>query len=97
MRHNRFFSLKDVLDDMVREMRIGNKLDEMQLRRHWNREMGLYISKNTRNLYFRDGVLHVYVTSSALRQELFMARDKIRQLLNERSGSELVREVIIRS
>lgn len=97
MRNNRFSPLKEVLDEMIRDMRLGSKMEEMHIRKHWNREMGAYITKNTQKLFFRDGVLYVHVTSSALRQELFMARDKIRQLLNERVGSDLIREVVIRS
>ena len=31
-RNSRFVALKDVLDDMIREMRIGGKMDEMKVR-----------------------------------------------------------------
>jgi predicted nucleic acid-binding Zn ribbon protein len=96
MRNNRFSTLKDVLDDMIQEMRIGTKLHEMHIRKYWNREMGPYITKNTKSLYYKDGVLYVYVTSAALRQELFMAREKIGKLLNEKIGKDLIREVVIR-
>jgi predicted nucleic acid-binding Zn ribbon protein len=96
MRNNRFSTLKDVLDDMIQEMRIGTKLQEMHIRKYWNREMGIYITKNTKTMYFKDGVLYVYVNSAALKQELFLAREKIGKLLNEKIGSSLIREVVIR-
>ena len=35
-------ALKDVLDDMIREMRIGGKMDEMKVRKYWHELMGTY-------------------------------------------------------
>ena len=96
MRNNRFSSLKDVLEDMIQEMRIGTKIKEMHIRKYWNREMGISITRNTKDLYFKEGILYVYLNSAALKQELFMARGKICKLLNEKIGSELITEIIIR-
>jgi predicted nucleic acid-binding Zn ribbon protein len=96
MRNNRFSSLKDVLDDMIQEMHIGTKMQEMHIRKYWNREMGIYVTKNTKDIYFKEGILYVKVNSAALKQELFMAREKICKSLNEKIGSDLITEVIIR-
>lgn len=96
MRNNRFSSLKDVLDDMIRDMRIGSKMQELHIRKHWNREMGVYIGKNTKKLFFKDGILYVYLDSAALKQEIFMAREKIVNILNEKMGEKLVKEIVLR-
>ena len=96
MRNNRFSSLKDVLDDMVQELRIGTKMQEMHIRKYWYREMGVYVIQHTKDIYFKDGVLYVKINSAALKQELFMARSSICKALNEKIGSDLITELVLR-
>ncbi len=91
-----FLSLKDVLDDMIQEMRIGAKLNEMKVRKYWHELMGSYITKHTKSIYYKNGKLFVYVESAALKHELFMARDKIKDKLNEQLAQQLIQEVIIK-
>ncbi|MDB5228952.1 MAG: RNA-binding protein [Bacteroidota bacterium] len=95
-RNSRFVSLKVVLDNMIREMRIGGKMDEMKVRKYWHELMGSYITNHTTRIYYKSGKLFVYLESSALKQELFMARAKIIANLNERLQENLIQELIIR-
>ncbi len=95
-RNSRFVTLKDVLDDMIREMRLGGKMNEMKVRKYWHELMGSYIMKHTSQVYYKGGKLFVYLESSALKQELHMAKDKIISNLNERLGENLVNDIIIR-
>ena len=95
-RNSKFLTLKDVLDDMIREMRIGGKMDEMKVRKYWYELMGTYITNHTTRIFYKQGKLFVYLESSALKQELFMARTKIVASLNERLGEHLIQELIIR-
>ncbi len=95
-RNSRFVSLKDVLDDMIRDMRIDGKMEEMNVRKYWYELMGAYITNHTSRIYYRDGKLFVTMDSSALKQELFMAREKIRADLNKRMEKEVIKELILR-
>ncbi len=95
-RNSRFFTLKDILDDMIRDLRIGGKMDEMKVRKYWHELMGSYITNHTSKIYYKHGKLFVYLESSALKQELFMARTKIIADLNARLQENLVQELIIR-
>lgn len=81
---------------MIREMRIGSKMDDMKVRKHWHALMGSYITNHTSRVYFRQGKLYVHLESSVLKQELFMARERIIASLNARLEEELVQELIIR-
>jgi hypothetical protein len=96
IRNSRFVQLKDILDDMIRDMRIGGKMDEMKVRKYWQEMVGSYITNHTSRIYYRHGKLFVYLESSALKQELYMAREKIVVALNERLQEKLVNELIIR-
>lgn len=95
-RNSRFVALKEVLDDMIKEMRIGSKMDEMKVRKYWHELMGTYITNHTSKIYYKQGKLFVYLESSALKQELFMARTKIIASLNERLKENIIQEIIIR-
>ena len=91
-----FIQLKDVLDDMIQEMRLGGKMDEMNVRKHWHELMGTYITNHTQKIYFSKGKIFIYIESSALKQELYLAKSKIISSLNERLQENLVQDLIIR-
>ncbi|MEZ5054494.1 MAG: DUF721 domain-containing protein [Chitinophagales bacterium] len=95
-RNSRFIPLKEVLDDMIKEMRIGGKMDEMKVRKYWHELMGTYIANQTSKIFYKQGKLFVYIPSSVLKQELFMAREKIKSNLNERLQEQLIQEIIFR-
>ena len=95
-RNSKTLSLKDVLDDMIQEMRIGGKMNEMKVRKYWHELMGGFISNHTKSIYYKNGKLFDYLDSSALRQELFMARDKMKDKLNEKLEEQLIQEIIIK-
>ncbi len=95
-RNSKFVPLKEVLDDMIQEMRLSTKMHELKIRKFWFETMGSFIANHTSKMYFRQNKLFVFVDSSALRQELFLAREKLRQKLNEYLGEELVQEIIVR-
>ena len=58
--------------------------------------MGTYITNHTTRIFYKQGKLFVYLESSALKKELFMARTKIIANLNERLEEDLIQELIIR-
>lgn len=91
-----FIQIKDVLDDMIRDMRIGDKMNEMNVRKHWHELMGTYITNHTQKIYFNRGKIFIYIESSALKQELYLAKAKIISSLNERLQENLVHDIIIR-
>ena len=56
-RNRKTLSLKDVLDDMIQEMRIGGKMNEMKVRKYWHELMGGFISNHTKSIYYKNGKL----------------------------------------
>lgn len=96
MATHQFSSLKDILDEMIQEMRIGSKLNELKVKKIWYEQMQGVIAKNTNKIILRDGILYVAIQSSVVKQELFMAREKICQIINDRMGEKIIKDVIIR-
>ncbi len=96
MKRRNDLSLGEAIRLMLREYQLDGRLKDFQVRAIWQRlmekELGNYISE----VRVREGVLYVKVLSSPLRQELTIAREKIRERLNEEMGEPYVREVVIR-
>lgn len=65
----------------------------LELFRIWASEVGTAIAARSEPTGFRDGILSVRVSSAAWMQELQFAKDDIRRRLNERLGTEAVRDV----
>jgi hypothetical protein len=40
-------------------------------------------------------VLHIYLTSAVVKNELMMLRDSLRSQINSKAGEEVVREIVI--
>lgn len=71
-----------------------DRMIEHQIRTLWNHKMLPVVRNNTLGLYFEQGRLRVTINSSALRQELHIHRETIREQLNAQLGRNAVREII---
>ncbi len=87
-------SLKDALQEMLQTFRLDHKFRQKKIVTSWETIMGLAVAHRTTELIFRDKKLFVYLSSASLREELFNEREKIKQLLNEEAGMEIVNEIV---
>ncbi|MBK9582935.1 MAG: DUF721 domain-containing protein [Saprospiraceae bacterium] len=62
-------------------------------RRNLETRNGSIISGYTSKLYFKDGLLKIYLTSAPLKKELSMSKPKIIENLNAALGTNLIKEV----
>ncbi len=95
MKRRNDLSLGEVIRLMLREYQLDGRLKDFQVRAIWQRLMGKSLGNYISKVRVREGVLYVTVLSSPLRQELTIAREKIRERLNEEMGEPYVREVVI--
>ena len=58
--------------------------------------LGPTIASYTRELYIKNQVLYVHLTSAALRQELMMGRDLLVRNLNRHVGAQVITNIIFR-
>jgi predicted nucleic acid-binding Zn ribbon protein len=61
----------------------------------WEELTGKVISARTKRISMKDGVLHIYLTSPVVRNELMMLRESLRSQVNKKAGNEVVREIVI--
>lgn len=89
--------LGELLQEFYNERpELRQKILEVRVVRAWGEVLGLSVSKATRSLYVRQGVLYVSVDSSVLRNELMLNRAHLVDKLNECAGSVVIREIVIR-
>ncbi len=95
MRRNKTISLGEALGDLIREYRLEKGLKEAAVLNIWEKIAGKVITARTKRTYLREGVLHIWLTSSVVRNELMMLRDALKSQINSRAGEEVVREIIL--
>jgi predicted nucleic acid-binding Zn ribbon protein len=96
MRRSKTISLAEALKDYITEMNMGKKLSEVGVINSWEEIVGKAISSRTTKIYIKDHVLFVHLNSSVVRNELLMLRDVLKAKLNEKAGSEVVYDIVLR-
>ena len=76
-------SISDALVDYLRESGLEQSVLDMQIEQVWPRVMGETVTKLTRSIEMRDGMLIVHVNSAALKAQLFENRFELVKKLNE--------------
>ena len=96
MRRSKTISLAEALKDCITEMNMGGKLSEVGVINSWEEIVGKAINSRTTKIYIKDHVLFVHLNSSVVRNELLMLRDVLKAKLNEKAGSEVVMDIVLR-
>ena len=73
-----------------------HKMLEERVQRLWGELFGPSIAKYTSNVYVKNRVLYVQMTSSVVRSEMIALRKKLVITLNEHAGSDVIDDVVIR-
>jgi predicted nucleic acid-binding Zn ribbon protein len=89
-------NIGDVIRAYLKESGLDKPLKERQLIQSWESLLGRSVARATTRIFIRDRKLFVYLSSSVIRNELFMLQDDILKKMNEAAGEELVREIILK-
>ena len=68
---------------------------QMQVERVYRALAGDFISRLTTSLSFSNGTLRLRLLSAALRNEMTMRRDALRQRINQELGGDIVKRIMI--
>ncbi len=90
-------SIKEILRDFFEDNEeLYEKVLAIRIQRAWRETLGPTINHYTRNLFIRDDVLYVQLTSSVLRSELIISKEKLIKSLNEYAGRTVIRNIVFR-
>lgn len=97
MRKRNTESIGEVLKQFFEENQFfKRKVAESRAVSGWAQLLGSMISSYTTNIYLRNNVLYVSLSSSVLRSELIMAKDRLITKLNEHAGMHVVNDIVFR-
>ena len=88
-------SIAQVIGDILGKNRLADKLDEARIMAAWHEELG-QLAKPTDELYIKNKVLFANLSSSVVRNELFMRRSALVQRLNEKVGREVITDIVFK-
>ena len=94
-KHNEH-SIKEAIAKLLKAYKLDEKLAERRLIHSWEEVMGQMIANHTKDIFVKNKQLFVTLDSSALRNELLLAKSKIIQMLNKAAGSEVINDVILK-
>jgi hypothetical protein len=96
MRRSKTISLAEAVKDYIKEMNLGGKLSEVAVINSWEEIVGKAISNRTTKIYVKEHILFVHLNSSVVRNELLMLRETLKEKLNEKAGSEVIKDIVLR-
>ena len=96
MRRSKTISLAEAVNDYIKEMNLGGKLNEIAVINSWEEIVGKAISSRTTKIFIKDHILYVNLNSSVVRNELLMLREALREKLNKNAGSEVIIDIVLR-
>jgi hypothetical protein len=96
MRRSKTITLAEAVSDFIKEMNFGEKLTEAGIINSWEETVGKAINSRTTKIYIRDHILYVHLSSSVVRNELLMLREVLKEKINRKAGSEVIKEIVLR-
>ena len=84
----------DVIRQFMRAEGIETPYNEFRIVQAWPEVMGPGVNRCTDKIYVKGGVLYVHLTSSVLRHELFLLRQRLIQRLNDYVGAQVITKIV---
>lgn len=95
MRHNDKH-IKDIMNQLVDDYKLKDKLSEQKLSVFWNTKMGAMFPKYTTRFFVNKKTLFINISSASLRQELSMQKEGLIARCNEELGEVFIERIVIR-
>ena len=95
MKRTNTLGISEVINELISHYKIGDKLNETRIIAAWREVLGP-LAKPTDELYINNKVLFVKLSSSVVRNELYMMRSVLVRRLNEKVGGEIITDIVFR-
>ncbi len=90
-------SLKHILDELLsKKSKLNSNFSNYTVEQVWRKTFGDVISSYTSNVRIRNGILIVYLTSSALKQEILATKPKVIERMNGQLKYNQVTDIQLR-
>ena len=95
MKRTNTLSIAQVINEVLGEYKINDKLKESRIIAAWPEVLGP-LAKPTDELYIKNKVLFAHLSSSVICNELSMMRSTLVRCLNEMAGEEVITDIVFR-
>ena len=95
MRRSKEQPIGEVIKELLNNYDITSKFNEAHVITSWDKLMGPSVTKYTVKIEIEKRILFVKLSNAALKQELSYARQKIKKMLNDEVGEEVLLDVRI--
>ena len=95
MRKSNENSLQEVIEQLLDQYRLRDKLNEVRIRKAWEDIMGNAICNRTTDLRIKSETLFIQVSSAPLREELQFQKIKILDMMNKELGGNYLKQIVI--
>ncbi|MCC8186337.1 MAG: DUF721 domain-containing protein [Bacteroides sp.] len=85
-----------LIQQYLRRECLETPLNEQRLLASWSEVLGPAMAAYTREIYIRNQVLYVHLSSAVLRQELMMGREMLVRSLNRKVGATVITDIVFR-
>ena len=82
-----------IVEQMLEQNGVADLYNEQRLCYMWTEIVGPGINRLTSRRFVDNGVLHVYLTSAVLKNELSFQRTRLVKALNDAVGTEVIHDV----
>lgn len=89
-------SISELVLATCREEGLETPLNEHRLINAWSQILGPAVNNYTKELFIKNQILYVQLTSSVLRQELMMNRKILVRRLNDHVGAQVITDIVLR-
>lgn len=96
MKKKEALAIGDLIQQYLRYESLETPLNQQRLINAWPVVLGPAIASYTKDLFIKNDVLYVHLTSAALRQELLMGRELLIRNLNRHVGATVITDIVIR-
>jgi predicted nucleic acid-binding Zn ribbon protein len=96
MKHQNESTLKEVMQDFFRRNGLEDQYFQAKLQSQWEEIIGKAIANHTTDLYIHHDKLFLYIDSAPLKHELSILKPRIINLVNQKVGKSIIKDVIIK-
>jgi hypothetical protein len=89
-------SISEVIDAIIQKNNLEKGLDAIAAENAWKNIMGNGVNTYTQEIVLKNKILIVSFSSSIVRNELSLGKEKIIKMLNEELGKEIIENILFR-
>ncbi|MEK9516602.1 MAG: DUF721 domain-containing protein [Flavobacteriaceae bacterium] len=89
-------SIGKVLDEIVQSKPLKTGITHVRINELWHELMGTHMTHYTEKILLKGNTLFVSLNNAALREELNYGKEKIREIMNEQLGGEVLKKIVLR-